>query len=154
MLSYVAATRKFTVETSDTNLIGKIVPYSVKATFVNYPVSQYIDTSVAESGANILFNNPCDIPVSFNASTQSDNEKSDNYSGTPVVFQITPFDIDPVGCRVTYECTSVKDINGNTTPITCSDFTLDGDFDGQATDGQLSITIASDKYNPTIVYPV
>ena len=86
MLSYVAATRKFTVETSDTNLIGKIVPYSVKATFVNYPVSQYIDTPVVENGANILFNNPCAIPISFAASTQTDAEKSDKYTGTPIVF--------------------------------------------------------------------
>jgi hypothetical protein len=135
VLSYVAATRKFTVETSDTNLIGQIVPYSVIATLVNYPVNQYSEAPSAENGANILFNNPCATPISYAASTQTDAEKSDKYTGTPIVFQLNPFDIDPVGCRVTYTCTSVTDVDGIATPISCSDFTFDGYFDGQSTDG-------------------
>jgi hypothetical protein len=66
---------------------------------------------------------------------------------------LIPFDIDPPQCRVTYECTSVTDANGDSTSIDCSKFTFDNDFNGQPTDGQLSITITSDKYTPSIVYP-
>ena len=134
-MSYTTSTREFTVETNDSDLVGKIVPYSVIATLVNYPVNQYSEAPSAENGANILFNNPCAIPASYAASTQTDAEKNDKYTGTPVVFQLNPFDIDPVGCRVTYTCTSVTDVDGITTPILCSDFTFDGDFDGQTTDG-------------------
>ena len=55
----------------------------------------------------------------------------------------------PTGCRVTYVCTSVLDADGNATPLQCSDFDFDGDFDGTSTDGQLSITITSDMYTDT-----
>jgi hypothetical protein len=125
----------------------------VIATLVNYPVGTYANAPSAENGANILFDNPCNSPVSFFASTQLNAEKTDKYTGTPVVFQLIPFDIDPTQCKVTYECTSVADANGDPTPIDCSLFTFDNDFNGQATDGQLSITVTSDKYTPSIVYP-
>jgi hypothetical protein len=152
-LSYVTATRKFTVSTSDQSLIGEIVPYSVIATLSNYPVDQYSNAPVAENGANILFDNPCNVPVSFFASTQIDADKTDKFSGIPVTFQLTQFDIDPPQCRVTYECTSVTDINGQATPMDCSKFSFDGDFDGQSTDGELSITITADDYKND-VYPI
>ena len=90
--------------------------------------------------------------MSLFASTQLDAVKTDRYSGVPVVFQVVPFDIDPPQCRVTYACTSVTDINDQVTPITCSDFTFDGDFNGQSTDGKLTITITADKYTDS-VYP-
>jgi hypothetical protein len=38
VLTYATGTRKFTVSTDDTSLIGEIVPYSVIATLANYPV--------------------------------------------------------------------------------------------------------------------
>ena len=69
ILTYVEATRKFTVSTDDTSLSGQIVPYSVIATLVNYPVGTYANAPSAENGANILFDDPCNSPVSFFAST-------------------------------------------------------------------------------------
>jgi len=129
------------------------VPYSVIATLVNYPVGTYANAPSSENGANILFDDPCNSLVSLFASTQLDAVKTDRYSGVPVVFQVIPFDIDPPQCRVTYACTSVTDINGQDAEITCSDFTFDGDFNGQqSTDGKLTITITSDKYTDS-VYP-
>ena len=111
VLTYAEATRKFTVSTDNTDLSGQIVPYSVIATLVNYPVDTFATAPSAENGANILFDDPCNSLVSLFASTQLDAMKTDNYSGVPVVFQLIPFDIDPPQCRVTYECTSVTDSN-------------------------------------------
>ena len=99
-----------------------------------------------------MFDNPCNVPASLFASTQTDADKTDKFSGIPVTFKLTPFDIDPAQCRVTYACTSVTDVNGQATPMDCSKFTFDGDFDGQSTDGKLSITITSDDYKNN-VYP-
>ena len=155
VLTYVSATRKFTVSTDDDTLSGNIVPYSVIATLVNYPADQYASAPSVENGANILFNDPCRTPVSLFESTQLDSTKSDKYSGVPVVFQSTRFDIDPPQCRVTYECTSVTYDDNQSSVIDCSDFTFDGDFNGDNTDGQLSITVTSDKFIDTNnSYPV
>jgi hypothetical protein len=102
VLSYTEATRKFTVSTDDSALSGQIVPYSVIATLVNYPVGSFATAPSSENGANILFDDPCNSLVSLFTSTQINAVKTDNYSGTPVVFRLIPFDIDPPQCRVTY----------------------------------------------------
>jgi hypothetical protein len=59
VLTYASDTRKFTVNSEDDSLIAQIVPYSVIATLINYPVGTYSSAPSVENGANILFNNPC-----------------------------------------------------------------------------------------------
>ena len=56
------------------------------ATLVDYPTIDYPSAPTAENGANILFNNPCNNPVSFAASTQIDAVKTDKFSGVPITF--------------------------------------------------------------------
>jgi hypothetical protein len=105
-LTYAEATRKFTVSTDDTSLQGTIVPYSVVATLVNYPIGTFTTAPQIVGGANILFGNPC-IDAQIYPSIQSEINKSDAYTGTPVTFQITPFVTDPALCRVIYTCNVV-----------------------------------------------
>ena len=85
-LSYDTATRIFTVNSSDPSLSGTVVPYSVIATFADYPLNDYSKAPVVENGANILFDEPCESPTVFKASAQSDLAKSDAFSSTPVTF--------------------------------------------------------------------
>ena len=58
VLTYASDTRKFSVNSNDADLIGTSVPYSVIATFKNYPVGDYASAPTAENGADILFSNP------------------------------------------------------------------------------------------------
>jgi hypothetical protein len=70
VLAYDSDTREFTVESGNEDLVGEIVPYSVIATLADYPRGDdFPDAPSAENGANILFNNPCNDPFSFAAST-------------------------------------------------------------------------------------
>jgi hypothetical protein len=67
-VTYATSTRKFTVESTDEDLENTVVPYSVIATLVNYPLASYSSAPKEEGGANVLYGNPCDSPVLFEAS--------------------------------------------------------------------------------------
>ena len=62
---------------------------------------------------------------------------------------VTDFTIDPDLCEVRYSCDSIVREDGDTDhDMTCADFVFDGEFNSpsQPTDGMLSITVDSPKY--------
>ena len=59
---------------------------------------------------------------------------------------MNPFTITPPRCTVTYTCTSVVRKDGENTTMGCNEFSFDGQYNNQATDGKLSITVTENNY--------
>ena len=92
---------------------------------------------------DLNFVNPCSSLTSadFTSTPQVNSPVTADYSGTDTVFSITEFTRVPDLCPVTYSC-------GGVTPTTldCSRFTVDGVYDGDATDGTFTTTITAQDY--------
>ena len=54
---------------------------------------------------------------------------------------------------MTYTCASVARKDGQSTSMTCSDFNIDGSFNGDNSDGQLSLTVDEDDYVNNVFVP-
>ena len=50
-------------------------------------------------------------------------------------------------CTVTYKCKSVTRTDGNPSVLDCDDWLFDGVFNGDPSDGRLSITATLEDYN-------
>ena len=68
------------------------------------------------------------------------------YSDDDVVFTLTKFTIEPIRCKIVYECTSVVRVDEADSKISCSNFVFDGTYDNQATDGKLTFSADQDDY--------
>ena len=80
-------------------------------------------------------------------STSQNNPDPDNFSGNEIQFDLTKFTIVPSICPVTYTCTNVVEGDGGTiSSVECDDFSFDGVFDGDATDGVLTFTASENDY--------
>ena len=69
-ISYDSAGEVFTVETDEEDKFNEtIFEYCLFAEFENYKVDEYTNASSQEDCAEIEFNNPCEEPFAFSAST-------------------------------------------------------------------------------------
>ena len=131
-LSYNEVDQKFTAESDDDDLITLLLPYSVEASFTNYPISDNSNVSTAVAKADVGFNNPCLDPFTFLATPQQTNNlafgfdatiqtnpASDAYTEDDIVFNLIRFTIDPPRCKILYSCTSVLRVDGTDSDISC-----------------------------------
>ena len=123
-----------TVDTSDESLIDQTKPYKIVVELEDYPQNDPVETT-----GTITFVNPCKVPTLFSSSQQT-NPAADKYTGVAIVAQLTPFNITPLTCTVTYTCTNVVRKDSTATQMTCSDFTFD------PITSQLSLTANSADY--------
>ena len=119
-LSYNEVDQKFTAESDDVDLITLLLPYSVEASFTNYPISDNPNVSTAVAKADVEFDNPCLDPFTFEATPQT-NPPSDAYSQDDIVFNLNPFTIDPPRCKILYSCTSVVRVDETDSDISCDE---------------------------------
>ena len=68
------------------------------------------------------------------------------YSDDDVVFTLNKFTIEPIRCKIVYECTEVVRVDGAASKIGCADFVFDGTYDNQATDGKLTFSAVQNDY--------
>ena len=68
-------------------MIGELLPYSVEASFAEYPINLNPDVSTAEASADLEFDNPCWYPFTFESTTQT-NPDTDSYTGEDIVFTL------------------------------------------------------------------
>ena len=54
--------------------------------------------------------------------------------------------MNPLRCKISYECISVVRVDGADSMIECTDFVFDGIYDGQSTDGKLTFSADSNDY--------
>ena len=145
-LFYNDEDRQFTAESTNDDLVGETKTYTVKATLPDYP-----DSGIkAEAEGEITFLpplNPCAKPEAFVSTAQNDPDE-DKFTGEPIIFELTEFDIDPETCLITYTCTDVVQTDSETSSIGCNDFIFDGIFDDDSvtTDGELSFTATEEDY--------
>ena len=145
-LSYDEPTRVFTVYSLDWSLyLAGTVPFSVEAEFIAWPLATYPTVSTAMASADVLFGDPCLVPRVFDATAQND-PSPDSFSGDDIVFELVKFTISPFRCRVEYACTSVERVDGDPSSITCDDFSFDGIYDGQKSDGKLTFRATTEDY--------
>ena len=69
---------------------------------------------------------------------------SDNFSGSPIAINLTPFTITPLRCKVSYACTGVAKEGSATSSIDCDSLTFDGGVNDD--DLELSFTASSTEY--------
>lgn len=62
------------------------------------------------------------------------------------MWNLTPFNIVPSLCEVRYKCIDVSHTDNVLNSMKCRDFVFDGIFDGEGTDGRLTITIPETYY--------
>ena len=101
-------------------MITLLLPYSVEASFTNYPISDNPNVSTAVAKADVEFDNPCLDPFTFEATPQT-NPSSDAYSQDDIVFNLNIFTIDPPRCKILYSCTSVVRVDETDSDISCDD---------------------------------
>ena len=129
------------------------MPYAVTGTLTTYPPTTYPTVTEKVGTADIEYDNPCDNPFTFEATTQTNSPVTDNYSTNGQTFSLTPFTIDPPRCKVEYACTGVTGpLNTNgVVGLSCSDLPFDGVFDGADdsngnSDGEMTVVVSKDKY--------
>ena len=145
-LSYNDATREFTADSEDGNLLtDPEQPYSIEVEFLTYPLSTYPTVDTASAASTIEFINPCLKPFKFEPREQT-NPSHDEFTGEDIVFTLTEFELTPARCEASYRCTSVERLDQAASSLSCSDLTFDGVFDGQDTDGTLTFSADSQDY--------
>lgn len=102
VVSYDEATRTFTVDSDDADLIGETKAYSITAELANYPTIFHASADTQTLTKNIVFQNPCLDPFTF-AATQQTSPSDYVYSGT-LDFSLATFTMEPSICEVTYTC--------------------------------------------------
>ena len=147
----------FSIDSEDTNLIGEVKPYSLKAVLADWPKATYPGVTESSVTKTISFNDPCDDPFTFSANDQTDPANY-LYDGT-LEFALTQFTITPSICEVEYTCDSIARSDGLTnTYLPCSALTFDGvidestDANNDVTDGKLTFSATADDYTNN-VYP-
>ena len=147
----------FSIDSENTDLIGEIKPYSLKAVLANYSKATYPGVTESSVTKTISFNDPCDDPFTFTAEDQTDPADY-SYTGT-LEFALNQFTITPSICEVEYTCDSISRSDGVTnTYLPCSALTFDGTIDestdanGVVTDGKLTFSATADDYTND-VYP-
>ena len=128
-LTYDESNRKFTVYSTQSDLIGETKTYSLHVSFSTYPLDQYSSVSTTSASGQISFSNPCLKPFKFESKQQT-SPGSDKFSGQEIIFTLTEFELTPERCEVTYRCTNVVFQGEGDSSIECSDLTFDGVFDG------------------------
>ena len=122
---------------------------SLTATLALYPPASNPTVTQKEASGPLDFNNPCENPFEFEATSQPATTP-DNYSGTPIVTTLTPFTMDPSFCKIDYRCASVVPEPLTADPAvkvpTCDDITVDFVYDTLGNDGQISFTADADDY--------
>jgi hypothetical protein len=102
-------------------------------------------------GGTITFTDPCVNLFTFAATTQAtlpDYEYA--LDGTDAVFTLNKFTVLPLVCidMVTYECTNVVGPNGaDFKKIFCPQDAFDGIFNGDSTDGLLTVSATHFEYS-------
>ena len=127
-------------------------PYVLTAEFAFFPRATNSGAPSVSQTNNIEFTDPCIETFTF-ASTEQDSPGSDNYSGSEIVFNLTPFTITPTICEVEYYCTNVVrkyDVLSES-DISCSDLTNDASM--RLIDGKLTFSINTDDYQNRVVSP-
>ena len=117
-LNYNDATRRFTCDTSRTDLLGLTKPYRIDAYLKDYRSEATTDT--ATDTGDVTFIDPCLSPFTSSATTQTTAAPSDNYSDTKKTKVIDDFVVTPSRCTYTYSCASVVGV-APATGLTCAD---------------------------------
>ena len=86
----------------------------------------------------IQFIDPCLSPFDLK-SKQTANPAADNFSGNPIIVQLTEFTVQPSTCQVTYSCTDISRVDGTLSELTCGDITV-------TSNGQVEVTANSASY--------
>ena len=139
VLNYVPGSSQFTCETADTSLHDKSFPYSLEAQLIAWPSVQ------AQTVSQIDFGHQCEVPTAF-AATSQQSPAPNKYTGTKILYELNPFTIQPVDCKVDYECTSVARVDGEVSKIGCIDLNFDGVFDGDLLDGKIDFAADMASY--------
>ena len=152
-ITYDASSGDFTVQSDRADLIDTTKAYSLVATLTNWPPASYPGHSVTtETRAGVInFANPCDAPFTFAVPTQDapGSRLSDNFSVDPIRWTLTPFTIAPSRCTVSYACDSVTQTGEAVSSVACADLAKDLTFNGDATDGVVTLDSAPATYgNP------
>ena len=145
-VTYNEAQNQFTVETDDSAFEETTKKYGLRAEFEKYPKDSFLGVTFREPKADIMFNDPCEMPT-FNSVPQI-SPISGDFSGSGLDNQLQEFDIQPEGCKVEYECTDISPVDlAQTTGIpVCLPSMFDGIIDGNGTDGKFRFVPTEDDY--------
>ena len=105
-----------TASYSDLDVVGGDLPAG-DYTFTITATTQYGATETADF--LWVLSDPCFSLTTFAPEEQGD--LADNFSGTPMTFVLTPFDVVRTDCadRIVYDCTSVEDPDGMAADSLC-----------------------------------
>lgn len=127
-------TREWTFQSNNQTLEGVDATFTTTGWLADYPKTA--TAPKAEESGTISFLNPCLDPFTFTKEgVIQTNPGLDDYSGTPIVFTLSPFTITPPRCEIQYECVEVFRKDMEMSNISCDDFTVDGILNGDVTDG-------------------
>ena len=150
-ITYSTSTGDFTVESDRGDLIDTTKGYSLVATLANWPPADYPGHSVTTETRDgvINFTNPCDEPFTFTVPTQDapGSRFTDNFSVETIHWTMIPFTITPSRCSIAYTCETVSQAGQVTSSVSCADLVKDLTFNGDSTDGAMSLDSAPDTYN-------
>lgn len=121
LTNYDPITRVFTADSIDEALVGTVKDYGLTAEFVEYPKSTYPSVSQSSANSKLNFGSSCNVATLL-ATSQINITPSNAYDGQPMVFTLSPFQVDPPICLVTYECISIVGAEASPVTPTCSSF--------------------------------
>jgi hypothetical protein len=67
--------------------------------------------------------------------TDQTNPAGNKFTGIPIVAQFNPFEVNPSLCKVSYVCKDVARKDGQSTSMSCGEFSFDGEYNNQPSDG-------------------